>query len=256
MACDFHCHLTLFGESDWQNYLRETKQNSTSPRITCATKRDDWDLNLKRSQDIHAIPAFGIHPWNVNHAKDLDLFLLKKYLEDNPASPVGEIGLDKMRDNLPRQIHFFEQQLLLAGELNRPVVIHMVKSQQELIQAFKKNADFHASGYENTFPVIGIHGFTGSPQQVEQLQPYRTFFSFSLQSFRSKKTVQSLRAIPLEKILVETDAPERQDNTGKGSFLPDASEVVKLISQEKNVDFQTVEQAVGDNFQRFVLNQD
>jgi len=255
MACDFHCHLTLFGESEWENYINETTGKSTIPRISCATERDDWESNLKRSHEAGCIPAFGIHPWNVDHAKDLDLLFLKKFLEENPSSPIGEIGLDKTRDKLQKQLHFFEQQLLLAGELNRPVVIHMVKSQQELIQALKKNAAFHSSGYENPFPVMGIHSFIGSPQQVEQLLPFRTYFSYSMQSLRSKKTVQSLQTIPLEKLLVETDGPEQKKSDTQSSLL-NPSEVVAAIAREKQMDIETLADAIQKNFQRFIRNQD
>ena len=133
----------------------------------------------------------GIHPFfldNINERKEALISLLSR--EDVVA--IGECGLDKCCDiDYSLQKEVFSFQLSLAEKLRLPVIIHMVKAQDDLL-SLCRNYSFHT-------PLI-IHGFRGNPRQLEQL--VRAGFSFSFGEHFNKATVQ---ACPRNLLYTETD---------------------------------------------------
>lgn len=132
----------------------------------------------------------GIHPWN---AVDVNIEQLIKVLSEPNVVAVGEVGLDKLKGpELSIQIKVFRQQIELAIEKKKPLIIHCVRAWEELIALYKEYQ-------KNNVPWI-IHGYRGNPEQTQQLG--KIGFKFSL---GEKFNADSLKYIPIEDIFCETD---------------------------------------------------
>jgi TatD DNase family protein len=158
--------------------------------------------------------ALGIHPLYVGQAQDGDLALLDTELGLRKADPrlvaVGEIGLDFFVPELTqgllreRQAYFYREQLLLARKHGLPVILHVRRSADQLLRQLRELAP-PGSGWSGI-----AHAFNGSLQQA------RAFVSLGLKlgfgGALSYERAQQLRrlatTLPLEAIVLETDAPD------------------------------------------------
>ena len=116
--------------------------------------------------------SVGLHPWHVKSEKENKeaLLLLEKMLGFEHVLAIGECGLDKLcTSNFDVQLFVFEQQILLSEKYHKPLLIHNVKSTDELIQL--KNT-------HNAQQPWVIHGFNGSGQLAMQLEKQGFWFAF------------------------------------------------------------------------------
>ncbi|KAK2985376.1 hypothetical protein RJ640_029333 [Escallonia rubra] len=167
----------------------------------------DWHLVKEMSDDYPSIvPCFGLHPWFVGERTDNWLNSLKDFLRATPSAAVGEIGLDKgfqgRKTDFIDQVEIFRQQLELAKELKRPASIHCVCAFGDLLQIMKTIGPFPAG--------VILHSYLGSAEMVPEFTKLGAYFSFSgfLMSMKENKAKKMLKAVPSERILLETDAPD------------------------------------------------
>ncbi|TPX60486.1 hypothetical protein SpCBS45565_g07500 [Spizellomyces sp. 'palustris'] len=191
------------------------------------------------------IPAFGIHPWFAHRTDGPPKLEetaawrnLREHLVAHPHALVGEIGIDgAARDRntnikypMPHQVAIFRAQLALAAELRRPVSIHTVQCHGKLLEIMRELAltmppkssealSPESSGGSGCYrvhdplpPKMMHHSFSGSPDIVRALLRLpkgvgrRFYFSFSVGiNGRSLKTVERIRAVPDDRILIESD---------------------------------------------------
>lgn len=144
-----------------------------------------------------AIPARpyseGIHPWDAPSIGDTAP-LLESLLTDNIAA-VGEIGLDKLHPEYVKQTAIFRQQLEVAKKRRLPVIIHCVKAFEDIMKIL---TEFH------TGPVI-FHSYIGSARQTERIIESGYYISAGNVSLESRKTLESLRNFPPDRLFLETD---------------------------------------------------
>lgn len=146
--------------------------------------------------------AFGIHPLYVMQAAENDLGCLKEWLIEEKPIAVGEIGLDLFVGNidLARQLHFFIEQLKLARDFDLPVLLHVRRAVDPILKALRQ---------------IGVrggiaHAFNGSRQQADIFIKLGFALGFGgTMTFAGSKRIRELaRSLPLESIVLETDAPD------------------------------------------------
>lgn len=105
--------------------------------LGCSTCPADWDV-LRGIDDGRIVRFYGIHPWKVpewtNDAEDR----LRSILEHYPESGIGEIGLDSKRNGMAEQIGIFREQLSIAKEYGRPVQIHCVGCEKEVLDILRE----------------------------------------------------------------------------------------------------------------------
>lgn len=121
--------------------------------------------------DVEMFSA-GIHPWFISPDKNNDILLgqLREKARQPQVRLIGEAGLDKSRNtSFKQQLYLFEQQILLAEELHKPLIIHCVKAWSELLALRKKIRPLS--------PWI-IHGFRGKRELAEQLLKENLYLSF------------------------------------------------------------------------------
>lgn len=203
---DAHCHwhderLASHGEA----IRRTLAAIPLAGAVVNGTHPGDWEAVARLAEsDERVIPAFGLHPWRVNDAPGDWLTRLRGYLERFPPAAVGEVGLDRWIEghDLPAQQAALRAQLELAADGNRPVSLHCLQAWGPMLEALRvgplPERGFH------------LHGYGGSPEMVERFAVLGGYFSFSAYVMRSGKERhrEALRAVPLDRLLLETDAPD------------------------------------------------
>ncbi len=177
------------------------KENMESHRLifACSTCPEDWEtLEELKSKNQNLRIGYGLHPWKVRAKTDHDFASkLKDKLSASTDSFMGEIGLDrskKWRDTYKIQLEAFEKQLEIACELKKPVVLHVVRAHDDVLKQLKARA-----GQIKVY----LHGFQGNPQTAAAYKD--CWIGFNLKSLRSHKVRETLKSLPPEKLLVESD---------------------------------------------------
>lgn len=201
---DTHCHLDVPEfDADRQAVLTRTRRAGVSRLVIPAIDAAGWDGLLafcRQEQGLY--PALGLHPIYTPSHLDAHLVQLRERVATEKPVAIGEIGLDFFIDNpdRERQQELFEAQLAIAEEFQLPVLVHVRKAHDQVLKALKK---FSLPG--------GIaHAFNGSLQQAEQYLERGFHFGFGgmLTYERSKKIRRLAAELPLESIVLETDAPD------------------------------------------------
>ena len=224
---DSHCHLDDKAfQAQLPSLLKQCAELAIKRIIVPAIAPDNFDkvLNLAKihhNKPIQIHACLGIHPWFLQGLNDTHLALLTEKINQvkNDIIAVGEIGIDgaiiKRSDDpeaeLAKQQHFFDVQLSLAKQQNLPVIIHHRQSHDK-IMPFLKKYQLNKAGI--------IHGFSGSYQQAIAYIDlgYKLGVGSTITYSRAKKTINALKRLPLQSLVLETDAPS----------LPMSREVLSL----------------------------
>lgn len=151
-------------------------------------------------EDIdHGYYSVGFHPYNVGKANETEtLEKVKKATEHPRVYAVGEIGLDKSIDaSFEDQMRIFEKQVEIAESANLPVILHVVRAFNEMIEFVKSHS-----------PIVSmiIHGYNGSPEMAEELVKAGFLISFGEAIANDRpKIIEALKKVPIENLFLETD---------------------------------------------------
>lgn len=210
---DTHCHLddpALTDLAPPSALLTEARKAGVQALVVPAVHPDQW-TRLLRVCDAHSgvYPALGVHPHALPSMDDdalrAHLDRLPEQLRLSDARAVGEIGLDHRTARTPearaRQLAAFERQLDLARQLNLPPLIHVVKAHDAALRAVRRVGLPPAGGV--------LHGYTGSADMVPVYAREGLAFGFGgpITWPNARKPLNALRAVPPERLLIETDAP-------------------------------------------------
>ena len=201
---DNHIHLQDEAFIEDLDALLDQGRQAGVARFCCnGTSPVDWPLVAQIASDhSDVIPSFGVHPWMVNELESNWFENLCNFLDIHPAA-IGEIGLDRWitpRDEALQET-IFRKQLQLAQKRSLPVSVHCLRAWDWLLKIFK----------EETLPEkILIHAFGGSKELINPLLDKGCYFSFGGSLFRKEKEKlrQAFTAVPLERLMLETDAPD------------------------------------------------
>lgn len=245
---DSHAHLDdeTF-DSDRQEVIDRAKQAGISHIVVPAINRASWDTiaALQNSQSgVHA--AYGMHPMFLNQHLPEHLDALPEWVANHPTVAIGEIGLDFFIEGLDpeRQRFYFNRQLLIARECKLPVIIHARRAVDEVIASIRKMGNLTGV----------VHSFSGSQQQAEQL--WKAGFLIGLGGPITYDRAQRLRRIvtemPLEYLLLETDAPDQPSAAHRGQRNEPAflANVLETIAELRNESTETIATATTENARR------
>lgn len=164
----------------------------------------DWPevLTLARLHPL-VLPSFGVHPWQVRERSAGWMDVLKRHLDAVPSA-IGEIGLDRWIDDpdVPGQEELFRAQLRLAAERNLPASIHCLRAWGRL-EAILREEPRPACGFL-------LHSYGGPAEMVDKFAELGASFSLSGYFAHARKSKQraTFRRVPLDRLLLETDAPD------------------------------------------------
>ncbi|HCQ78478.1 MAG TPA: TatD family deoxyribonuclease [Verrucomicrobiales bacterium] len=203
---DVHNHLQDPRFLGRQSEIIETmKETGITGCVVTGTSETDWPEVARLADKFPDFisPAFGLHPWKINSRSSVWLETLKNYLHRFPHATLGECGLDRWMKspNLEDQHQIFREQMNLALSLDRPITIHCLKAWGPMMSELR--------GFQRLPPFL-FHSFGGSLEIGEKAARMGGFFSFSGYFLQPKKarTREIFSRLPIERILVETDAPE------------------------------------------------
>lgn len=212
--CDSHCHLDFDAfDADRAEVIKRSKENGVTTIINCG-------LNLESSKSVvylaQACPgmlyaAIGIHPNDGSDYTPDSIARLREIAGQPGVVAIGEIGLDYYRDHTPAalQREMFEAQLALAAELDLPVIIHNREASFDLVPMLKNwvsNLEPHLQ--IKTQPGV-LHAYTEGIQLAEEMVEYGFVFGVGgpVTYANGQERRKVVSALPLSKILLETDAP-------------------------------------------------
>jgi TatD DNase family protein len=201
---DSHCHLDVAEfDADRPAVLQHAIERGVCGIVIPGVAAGGWGgLRDFCAGDSRLYPAYGLHPVYLEQHQPADLQALETWLEREAAVAVGEIGLDFSVDGLDhrRQQVLFEKQLQLARAAGLPVLLHVRKAHDQVLATLKR------------IRVCGgiAHAYNGSLQQAAQYRDlgFRFGFGGMLTYERSSKLRALARELPLEDLVLETDAPD------------------------------------------------
>ena len=163
-----------------------------------------FNLELEAPCPEQGYYSYGIHPWALDNADfqiEEALVLLEKKLQLPNVFALGEAGLDKMhKESFKKQIELFERQIELSEALQKPMILHDVKSHNEIFALRKK--------HKAKQPWI-LHGFNGTEQDIKQLTGQGLYLSVGESLLYSERKIyNSFKFIDLDFLFLETDMSE------------------------------------------------
>lgn len=257
---DTHCHLDFAAfNSDRDQILLECLNNGVVDIVVPAINQTSWQetIELCRQKDQPANPkprlnlALGLHPIFIKQHQPQHLIELDRLVKTTQAKAIGEIGLDFYLKDLDRdkQQAFFSKQLIIAKQHGLPAIIHVRKAHDECVLALK---DIKLSGGI-------IHNFSGSIQHAFKYIElgFKLGFGGMITFERSSKLRKLVEQIPLDSIVLETDAPDLspQQHRGKRNSPAYLPLVLEAVAQIKHTSPKRVAEVTSANA-RNILNLD
>jgi len=205
---DSHCHLDADAfDAQRQDVLSRAQAAGVVAQVVPATTAKAWPkLRAVCAGNKALYPAYGLHPMFVNEHQAADVQHLGQWLEQEKPCALGECGLDFFVPDLDisAQRFYFQQQLHLARDYDLPLIIHARRALEEVIGSVRR-----IKGLRGV-----IHSFSGSVEQARQL--WKMGFLIGLGGPITWPRARRLRALvatmPLEYLLLETDAPDQPDS--------------------------------------------
>lgn len=201
--CDAHCHLydERVGEA-LPRVMERARAAGVERLVCCGSCEADWPAVETIAREWPGVcPAYGLHPLYIAERSSEWLDKLRERLQSGVAS-VGETGLDHGMDpaTYPAQEEVFLSQLRLARELDRPLTVHCRQAWGRMLELLER---------EKPPARLLFHSFSGSAETVAALLRYPAWFSFSgaITRPKARKAELALRAVPADRLLIETDAP-------------------------------------------------
>jgi TatD DNase family protein len=209
MLIDTHCHLddALF-DHDRERIMQAALSQHVNKIVVPAVSRESFNRVIELATVYpQCCYALGIHPMFVEAAQLEDLDALNDYLRNHNPVAIGEIGLDYFIKsplhhplNAKLQTHYFIAQLKVAQLHALPVILHVRGAIDDVLKHLRR------------IPVVGgiAHAFNGSLQQADQLIAlgFKLGFGGAMTYSRANHIRQLAKCIPLEAIVLETDAPD------------------------------------------------
>ena len=212
MPIDSHCHLDAPEfDHDRDAVIARARATGVTDQVIPAIACSGWGkLRALCEQHPGLHPAVGLHPMFLSEHRDDHITALLDLLRDFRPVAIGECGLDFHVEGLEaqRQQSFFEEQLKIASDFHLPVIVHARKAVDAVIANLRR------------FPGLKgvVHSFSGSQQQAEQL--WNLGFCLGIGGPVTYERAQRLRrivtAMPIDFLLLETDAPDQPDAFHRG----------------------------------------
>lgn len=227
-----------------EEVLREAGRHG----VYCILTGTDMKENAKIHDFVKTHDAFGtagIHPHNADRAKQEDFKLMEEILSENEKIvAVGECGLDydRMFSTKENQIRCLEKHIILAEKLDMPLFLHERSAADDFVKRFKKHPDICTRSV--------VHCFTGDKRTLENYLSMG--FSIGITGWicddrRGKELREAVSMIPLDRILVETDAPYLTPKNVEGLDRTNVPQNIKYVVKELAKHMKVSEEVLMEN---------
>lgn len=248
MLTDSHCHLDAPEfDHDLGTVILRARAAGVMRQVIPAVEAKGWPrLRDLCNTEAGLFPAYGLHPMYLSSHRPDHLQELGEWMARERPVAVGECGLDFFVEGLDQDAQrlYFEGQLTLARDFDLPVIVHARRAVDAVIASFKRIGGLRGV----------VHSFSGSPEQARQL--WRLGFLVGIGGPATYPRANRLRGLvakmPLEHLLLETDAPDQPDAGIRGQRNEPArlSYICETIAQLRGVDAAAIAAATSANAQR------
>ncbi len=245
MLIDSHAHLEMPDfKKDLEAVIQRAKESGVEYIFTVGTEKKDWKRALEIANSHPTIYAIlGVHPHNAKEIDDQTYPLLRELCRDKKVRALGEMGLDFFRNLSPRefQLRRFREQIGLAKELGLPIVVHDREAHQETLEILRSENAEECGGI--------IHCFSGDYEMAKVCMDMGFYISIpgSMTFKNAGRFREIVKRIPLESLLVETDAPfltpepfrGKRNEPGYVRYTAEKLAEIKKVSFEKVAEVTT-----------------
>ena len=248
MLVDSHSHFDAPEfDGDRDAALARARAAGVTRQVVPAVAASSWPkLREVCAQDAGLFAAYGLHPMYLSEHRPAHLEDLRTWIEREKPVAVGECGLDFFVEGLDAetQQQYFDGQLRLAHEFDLPVIVHARRAVDAVIASIRRIGGLRGV----------VHSFSGSPEQARQL--WQLGFLIGLGGPVTYERANRLRALartmPLDYLLLETDAPDQPDAGIRGQRNePARLPVVRdVIAGLRGITADEVSQATTRNAER------
>ncbi|WP_029935311.1 TatD family hydrolase [Thiomicrospira pelophila] len=259
MIIDSHCHLNILPEDkvgNTEKVLQQAKEHGVERMMCVAIDPSKWPEVLDLADRYESVYAsIGIHPCSDDTITATDDEIIQAASHPKVLA-IGEVGLDYFHQSpsevdLSFQHDRFRQHIRIAKQLNKPLVIHTRASTPDVLQILREEGADQVGGI--------MHCFVEDLDTAQQAMDLGFYISFSgIVTFKNATDLKAVaKAMPLDRILVETDSPYLAPVPYRGKTNQPAYTryVVEEIAQLRGLEFSEVAAATSANFERlFGLN--
>ena len=242
---DSHCHLDAAEfDVDRPAVLARARDAGVARQLVPAVDRASWDaIRTLCAAEPGLRPAYGLHPMFLGRHQPGHLDELRDWLESERPAAVGECGLDFFVDGLDpdKQRLYFRRQLELARDFDLPVVLLARRAVEEVIATLRE-----VGGQRGV-----VHSWSGSEEQARQL--FELGFCLGIGGpvtyDRAKRLRRTVASMPLDCLLLETDAPDQPDANWRGQRNEPARlrQVLDVVAQLRGQPAAAIAEATSAN---------
>ncbi|MBI2631450.1 TatD family hydrolase [Candidatus Pacearchaeota archaeon] len=242
---DVHCHLDICENIDRivRNANRKNVNTIITNGINPSNNKKVLDL-AKKYEKEGVKAALGIYPIDALSLKDEEIDSELNFIRENreKISAIGEVGLDFKEDLTKRekQIKIFVKFIMLAAELNKPLIIHSRGAENQCIDMIER------AGIRK----VVMHHFSGDMNLVDKIAQNNWFLSIPSSIKYSEHFQNIVKRIEIENLLCETDAPFLNPfKTGQNEPV-NVLESYKKIAEIKNMKIEDVAKKIKENYEK------
>ena len=249
MLADSHCHLNYKGVAEHQpEILARARGAGVTAMLNISTRESEWDAvvaTAERESDVWA--SIGIHPHEADQHPDVDTAKLIARASHPRVVGIGESGLDYHYDHSDRgrQRASFRTHIAACRETDLPLIVHTRDAEEDTIAILRD--EMGKGAYRGV-----IHCFTASGDFADKALDLGFYISISgIVTFRNATDLQATAArLPLDRLLVETDAPflapvPHRGKPGEPAFVADTA---RFLADLRGEDYQDLATRTAQNF--------
>ncbi len=209
---DSHCHIDAAEfDADRDEVLARAAAAGVGTIVAPAVSAEGWPKLRDIARSFPQVaPAYGLHPMYLAEHRLEHLALLREWIERERPVAIGECGLDFFVEGLDpdAQREFLIGQLRLAREFDLPVILHARRAVDEVTALLRRIGGLRGV----------VHSFSGSRQQAETLGETGFLLGFGgpVTYARANRLRSLVATLPIEHLLLETDAPDQPDSAIRG----------------------------------------
>jgi TatD DNase family protein len=249
MFTDSHCHLNYKGlVEDQEGVLRRARAADVTTMLNISTRASEWDEVIavaEREDDVWA--SVGVHPHDADTHPDVETATLVDKAQHPRVAGIGETGLDFYydRSDRGRQAASFRAHIAAARESGLPVIVHTRDAEAETAAILGEEMEKGRYGGV-------IHCFTASADFARKALDLGLYISISgIVTFKNARDLQeTARALPLERLLIETDSPFLAPVPHRGRPCEPAfvADTARFLAELRGEPLERLAEATSANF--------
>jgi TatD DNase family protein len=227
MLTDTHTHLNAAQfDEDREEVIQRAKDAGVTRIVNVGFNRETIPSSIALAEQYDFIySTVGWHPQDAKDMRDGDLDWIEELCKHEKVVAIGEIGLDYYWDTSPKDVQqrVFREQIRLAKKIGLPIVIHNRDAHQDILEILKQEKAAEVGGI--------MHCFSGSWETAKQCLDMNFYISFGgpVTFKNAKQPKEVLAQVPLDRLLIETDAPYLTPHPHRGKR--NETSYVRLVAE-------------------------